>query len=125
MVSAHFSRTPPMVLAGSVLTVTTLTSANNDYRCNHFDQQCISNSQFDGKNLVLFRNNFLTATLYRHQWLDLIQITTKTGACKNILCDFISISEDVNRVAKASRSPQGTTAAVNMYVALWSTFDKK
>eukprot|EP00957_Ditylum_brightwellii_P194731 14833299-Ditylum_brightwellii.AAC.1 len=114
-----------MVSAGSTLTVTTLTSANDDYRRDHFDQQRISNSQFDGKNLALFRNNFLTATLSRRQWSDLIQITTKTGACKNILRDFVSISEDDIRVAKASRLPQDTTAAVNMYVALWSTFDKK
>eukprot|EP00957_Ditylum_brightwellii_P061551 4671075-Ditylum_brightwellii.AAC.1 len=57
-VSAHFSRTPPMVLASSASTVTTLTLANNDYRYDHFNQQHISNTQFDGKNLVLFRNYF-------------------------------------------------------------------
>eukprot|EP00957_Ditylum_brightwellii_P010124 764828-Ditylum_brightwellii.AAC.1 len=63
MVSAHFSHTPPMVLAGSTSSITTLTSTNDDYCRNHFNQQRISNTQFDGKNLVLFRNNFLTTTL--------------------------------------------------------------
>eukprot|EP00957_Ditylum_brightwellii_P161976 12332331-Ditylum_brightwellii.AAC.1 len=43
-VSAHFSRTPPTVSTCSTLTVTTLTSANDDYRRDHFDQQRISNS---------------------------------------------------------------------------------
>eukprot|EP00957_Ditylum_brightwellii_P212383 15367208-Ditylum_brightwellii.AAC.3 len=125
MVSAHFSCTPPMVLADSALSVTTLMLANIDYRHNHFDQQGISNMQFDGKNLVLFRNNFLTATLSHCQWSDLVQIMTNAGARKNILCNFMSISEDDIHLAKALRLPQNTTTSMNMYVALLSTFNKK
>eukprot|EP00957_Ditylum_brightwellii_P171354 13044297-Ditylum_brightwellii.AAC.1 len=37
----------------------------------------------------------------------------------------MSISEDDICVAKALRLPRDTTTTVNMYVALWSTFDKK
>eukprot|EP00957_Ditylum_brightwellii_P178668 13609019-Ditylum_brightwellii.AAC.1 len=49
----------------------------------------------------------------------------KAGTCKNILRDFMLISEDDIHVAKALRLPQDTTTAVNMYVALWFTFNKK
>eukprot|EP00957_Ditylum_brightwellii_P125750 9586006-Ditylum_brightwellii.AAC.1 len=80
---------------------------------------------FDGKNLILFCNNFLTATLSCRQWSNLIQITTKSGARKNLLQDFALISEDDIHLTKANHMAQDTSAAINMFIALWSTFDRK
>eukprot|EP00957_Ditylum_brightwellii_P037184 2815339-Ditylum_brightwellii.AAC.1 len=47
------------------------------------------------------------------------------GACKSILCDFMLISEDDIHLVKALPPPQDNTATMSMYVALWSTFNKK
>eukprot|EP00957_Ditylum_brightwellii_P160633 12228636-Ditylum_brightwellii.AAC.2 len=67
-ISIYFSCTLPMVSTTSSSLLATLTTANNDYHCNYFNQQSILYMQFDGKNLVLFQNDFLTATLFHHQW---------------------------------------------------------
>eukprot|EP00957_Ditylum_brightwellii_P005947 450858-Ditylum_brightwellii.AAC.1 len=129
--SVHFDQAPPVVHADTAVTrltspLTSITTTNTtDYCQDHFDQQHISHTQFDGKNLIPFRNDFLTTMLLRHQWSNLIQITAKSGAQKNVLHDFMSITEDNIQLAKASHSAQENTAAFNMYVSLWSLFDKK
>eukprot|EP00957_Ditylum_brightwellii_P002932 224072-Ditylum_brightwellii.AAC.1 len=44
---------------------------------------------------------------------------------KNILQDFMSITDNKILLAKVSCSSQENTAAINMYMSLWSLFDKK
>eukprot|EP00957_Ditylum_brightwellii_P205430 15343851-Ditylum_brightwellii.AAC.2 len=50
---------------------------------------------------------------------------TKYGARKNVLHNFMSISEEDIQLAKAACTTQDNSATINMYVTLWSKFDKR
>eukprot|EP00957_Ditylum_brightwellii_P210534 15365079-Ditylum_brightwellii.AAC.2 len=91
--STHFNQAPPIV---------------------HANTTCISHVQCDGKNLVLFHNNFLTTMLSRRQWSNLLKITTLSGIQKNVLQNFMSITDDKILLAKASSSAQENTSTINI-----------
>eukprot|EP00957_Ditylum_brightwellii_P194578 14820935-Ditylum_brightwellii.AAC.1 len=129
MIMMHIIRTQQMICIGSTVSWFSLSrtseTGQDDYKHAHFDQQRMLHHPFDGKNLVSFCNDILVTSLMCHNWTKVINITTTKNTKKNVIRDFMLITEDYITLTKATQSTSEESATMNMYMMSWSTFDKK
>ena len=92
------------------------------YKRNMDDQEKLPGGLFESsKQLQIFTHDFKIAMHGRLHWKKILHIMTKSGV-KFILTDFMLIDEADLKEAQRKRTQEESTAAKNMYIALWKSF---
>eukprot|EP00957_Ditylum_brightwellii_P091958 7001766-Ditylum_brightwellii.AAC.1 len=75
------------------------------------------------KQLQIFKHDFKTATHSRASWKALTMIPTANDT-KDLLTDFMQITEDDLKLSKSGHNQEQVQAATNMYISLWKSLTR-
>eukprot|EP00957_Ditylum_brightwellii_P139907 10661215-Ditylum_brightwellii.AAC.1 len=99
----------------------TMTGKRNDYKQhkrNLDNQEKLPGGLFEStKQLQIFKHDFKVATHSRASWKSITTIPTPSGN-KDLLTNFMQITEGDIKLSKANRNSDQNRAATNMYILL-------